>query len=231
MFLGEIVYKDKRQTDDPVLVKAIHYDTHDSQFNETAYDYRGNPSYSTMITKLCEFNHRSEFIVKVIETEMQEQPTQQIMVLAHNKNLLIYLYKAIEYRNIASVGYYLGGMKDADLKASESKQIIIATYAMAAEGLDIKTLTTLVLATPKTDVTQSVGRILRAKHNRPLVIDIIDPHQVFKNQWSKRLKYYRKNKYTIQTTSGYQYGSNKWELDTTLKKKRCLLSESVLSHK
>ena len=32
---------------------------------------------------------------------------------------------------------------------------------MAEEGLDIKTLTTLIMATPKVDVTQSVGRILR----------------------------------------------------------------------
>ena len=30
---------------------------------------------------------------------------------------------------------------------------------MASEALDIKTLTTLVMATPKTDVTQSIGRI------------------------------------------------------------------------
>jgi NDP-sugar pyrophosphorylase family protein len=46
---------------------------------------------------------------------------------------------------------------------SESKKVIIATYAMASEGLDIKTLTTLIMASPKTDVCQSVGRILRVK--------------------------------------------------------------------
>lgn len=222
MFLGEIVYKDKRKTDDPVLVKAIRYQTDDVQFNETAYDYRGNPSYSTMITKLCNFNHRSERILRVIQTELAEQPNQQIMVLAHNKNLLIYLYKAIEHRNIAPVGYYLGGMKEADLKASESKQIIIATYAMAAEGLDIKTLTSLILATPKTDVTQSIGRILRAKHARPLVIDIIDPHQVFRNQWEKRRKYYHKNKYTIQTTSMANYAQGVWDT-AGAKPKECLI--------
>ena len=48
------------------------------------------------------------------------------MVLAHNKSLITYLYKAIEHRNIASVGYYIGGMKEQDLKLSESKKIIIA---------------------------------------------------------------------------------------------------------
>ena len=44
-------------------------------------------------------------------------------------------------------------MKEKDLKISEGKKVIIATYAMAEEGLDIKTLT-LIMATPKVDVTQ-----------------------------------------------------------------------------
>lgn len=197
MFLGEIVYKDKRKSDDPVLVKAMHYSTNDEEFNTTEYDYRGNPAYSTMITKLCNFNHRSEYILRLISKELEEQPNQQIMILGQNKSLLIYLHNAIEHRNIASVGFYVGGMKDADLKISETKKIIIATYAMAAEGLDIKTLTTLLLATPRTDVTQAVGRILRSKHERPLVIDIIDSHDVFKRQWQKRKSYYKKNKYEI----------------------------------
>ena len=32
---------------------------------------------------------------------------------------------------------------------------------MASEALDIKSLTTLIMATPKVDIEQSVGRILR----------------------------------------------------------------------
>ena len=127
------------------------------------------------------------------------------MILAHNKNILTYLYKAIEHRHIATVGYYVGGMKDADLKKSETCQVIIATYAMAAEALDIKTLTSLLLATPKTDIIQAVGRILRVKHERPLVIDIIDTHDTFISQWQKRRKYYASNKYKILHTNSQLY--------------------------
>jgi superfamily II DNA or RNA helicase len=130
------------------------------------------------------------------------------MILAHNKNLLTYLYKAIEHRNIATVGYYVGGMKELDLKKSETCQVIIATYSMAAEALDIKTLTTLLLATPKTDIIQAVGRILRVKHERPLVIDIIDTHEVFIGQWQKRRKYYASNKYNILHTNSKLYEEN-----------------------
>ena len=70
---------------------------------------------------------------------------------------------------------------------------------MASEGLDIKTLTTLLMATPKSDVCQSVGRILRSKHDEPIVIDIVDVHQIFKNQYTKRRTYYRKKDYKIHS--------------------------------
>ena len=43
----------------------------DEEFNEIKYDYRGNPLYSTMISKLCNYNHRSEFILKVLKNELE----------------------------------------------------------------------------------------------------------------------------------------------------------------
>jgi superfamily II DNA or RNA helicase len=221
MFLGDIVFQKKRETDDQVVVKAMKFITDNADFNEMCYDYRGNPAYSTMISKLCAFSPRSEFILKILEKEMKEVPGQQVMILAHNKNLLKYLYDAIEHRALATVGYYVGGMKEADLKKSELKQVIIATYAMAAEALDIKTLTTLILATPKTDVVQAVGRILRVKHDRPLVIDIIDSHDVFMSQWQKRRKYYASNNYAISDggTSDQTYGKKSVKKDSNKKTK------------
>lgn len=208
MFLGDVVHKEKAESDHCVLVKGINYVVDDDEFNEVEYDYRGNPKFSTMISKLCNYNRRSEFIVEVVTKELQHNADQQIMILAHNKSLIQYLFKAIEHRKIATVGYYLGGMKEVDLKASESKKIIIATYAMASEGLDIKTLTTLIMATPKTDVCQSVGRILRVKHTTPVVIDIVDAHDLFKNQWQKRKSYYKKQNYRIIMTDSGLYHSN-----------------------
>tara|TARA_B110001469_G_C9410831_1_gene210302 strand:- start:154 stop:525 length:372 start_codon:yes stop_codon:yes gene_type:complete len=89
-------------------------------------------------------------------------------------------------------------MKEKDLKITETKKIIIATYAMAEEALDIKTLNTLIMTTPKTDVTQTVGRILRITGNNPLVVDIVDNHHTFKNQWKKRRAFYNKCKYNIK---------------------------------
>jgi superfamily II DNA or RNA helicase len=222
MFLGDIVYSEERDTTDAVLVKAIQYISDgDAEFNEMCYDYRGNPAYSTMISKLCAYNPRSEFILQVLEREMKEKSGQQVMILAHNRNLLTYLHDAIQHRQMATVGYYVGGMKEPELKKSETCQVIIATYAMAAEALDIKTLTTLILATPKTDVIQAVGRILRVKHERPLVVDIIDSHDVFLSQWQKRRKYYASSNYVIMHTKSHLYASNKWTTLTRERRRGC----------
>jgi len=211
MFLGGVIHKEISDKNICVKVKGIVFETSDEEFNETKYDYRGNTMYSSMISKLCNYAERSNFIIHVLKRELEINPNQQIMILAHNKNLIKYLYEAIEYQKIAPVGYYVGGMKESALKESESKTVIIGTYAMASEGLDIKTLTTLIMATPKTDVCQSVGRILRAKHNQPLVIDIIDNHEVFQKQWLKRMSYYKKQKYFITKTTNHYYDSDKWE--------------------
>jgi len=205
MFLGDIIFKGKRDEEREVVVHAIKYEVDDDEFNEVKTDFRGNPAYSTMISKLCEYNRRSEFILKIISDMLSKDPSQQIMILAHNKNLLKYLHDAISHRNIATCGYYVGGMKEAALKETETKKIVIATYSMAAEALDIKTLTTLIMSTPKTDIEQSVGRILREKHSNPIVVDIIDSHDLFQNQWRKRKTFYKKENYKIIYTDSKKY--------------------------
>ena len=63
----------------------------------------------------------------------------------------------------------------------------------------------MILATPKTDVTQAVGRILRMKHEAPLVIDIVDSHPTFINQWKKRRAYYNSQGYTLIETTNDNY--------------------------
>ena len=198
MFIGDIIHKEKRDTSaTEVVVNAYNYKNDDEEFNEMKYDFRGNPLYSTMISKLCACSDRSEFIIKIIKKEIIPDE-KHIIVLGHNKSLLNYLYKAIESRNICSVGYYVGGMKKEDLKESESKKVIIATYSMASEGLDIKSLNTLIMATPKTDIVQSVGRILRSPQSTPTIIDIVDQHDMFKKQYYKRRAFYKKQNYQIK---------------------------------
>ena len=210
-FIGDMIHSEKNDTTAMVEVRGIEYLTEDDEFMDVKLDYRGNPLYSSMISKLCSYNRRTEFILKVLGDVIRENPEQQIIMLSHNKNLLAYIHKAIEHREHSSVtkqmtvGYYVGGMKENDLKISETKTVILATYSMAAEALDIKTLTTLFLLTPKTDVQQAVGRILRVKHSKPLVVDFVDMHDIFQSQWRKRKQFYTKQNYKIIYTNSEKY--------------------------
>tara|TARA_Y100001936_G_C16080927_1_gene677743 strand:- start:26 stop:1501 length:1476 start_codon:yes stop_codon:yes gene_type:complete len=210
-FLGDVVCKIERKGEDNVLVKVINYETNDEEFNNVVLNFRGQVNYTGMIKKICEFNRRSEFILKVLSDLLKDNPNQQIMILGHQKKLLQYLHDAIRHRTISTVGYYVGGMKEKDLKISEGKKVIIATYAMAEEGLDIKTLTTLIMATPKVDVTQSVGRILRQKHKQAIVVDIVDPHMLFQRHFGKRRTFYKKSKFKIVQTNMTGYQNDNWE--------------------
>jgi superfamily II DNA or RNA helicase len=138
------------------------------------------------------------------------------IVMAHNLNILHYIYKKFVCKNLASVGYYIGGMNESELKLSEKKQIVLASYSMSSEGLDIPTLNAEFLITPKTDIVQTVGRVLRAKHaySHPIIYDFVDSHDVFQRQWLKRKAYYKKQSYKIIGTNSVNYNTtyNNWKV-------------------
>jgi superfamily II DNA or RNA helicase len=217
MFLGEVVYKKERDKDEKIIVRGITYEVNDDEYNELETDFRGKPASSKMLSKICTYNRRTEFILKVLNDMILENPKQQIMVIASYRNILNYIFDAINHKNMATVGYYVGGMKESALKLTESKQIVLATFSMAAEGLDIKSLSTLFMVTPMTKIEQAVGRILRQKHDfNPVVVDIIDTHANFQNQWKKRKLFYKKQNYKIIQTNSSIYVSDVSKWKTTL---------------
>lgn len=77
-------------------------------------------------------------------------------------------------------------MKASDLKHSEEQCVVLANYSFASKVFDAKSLDTLILASPKTIIEQSIGRILRLREadrvNTPIVIDVIDTFSIFNNQ-------------------------------------------------
>jgi hypothetical protein len=80
--------------------------------------------------------------------------------------------------------------------------IITDVVVHNSEGMDIPGMDTLVLASPKSDIIQSVGRILRQKpHERkhiPTIIDIVDEYSLFSRQAKKRLEYYQQQGYSFK---------------------------------
>lgn len=205
MFIGPKIYSEVRKDQDGVEVRAVQY-THDhEEYTKEDIDFRGNVQYSSMINRISDFTPRRIAIMKVLTDLISQDSEKQIMILSHKRDLLDHLENEIKRKDFATCGQYVGGMKQSALQVSETKQIVLATYAMAAEALDIKTLNTLVMVSPKTDIVQSVGRILRTSGDGKIIVDIVDSHDVFQNQWKKRRAYYKKSNYTIKMVKYKDY--------------------------
>jgi superfamily II DNA or RNA helicase len=232
MFIGPKIYHEERKDDDIVNVRGIHYtDMSNVEYNNVEYDFRGNVKYSTMISKISDYLLRTQFIIQVLGDLIREDDNKQIMILSHKRDLLKIIHDGICKNKISTCGYYIGGMKAAELEESETKQIVLATYSMAAEALDIKTLNTLVMVSPKTDIVQSVGRILRTRGDGKIIVDIIDSHDVFQNQWKKRKAFYNKSNYQIRTIKSVDYkgmdidwnNDKDWKVSIKRCEKKCLI--------
>ena len=121
-----------------------------------------------------------------------------------------------------SVGLYIGEMKHDQRAASAKMDIILGTYKLASVGMDIPSLNTLILASPRKEIEQSVGRILRKRNEEfpPLIIDIIDNHSLFKSMSRVRKKFYELYGYTIIHLQIYPDGEIKSRRKMKPKKKK-----------
>lgn len=130
---------------------------------------------------------------------------RKVLVLTERRDHLAEIEKLLIKFNplwTDKVGYYIGGMKEHEHKASEQKSIILATYQMASEALDIKNLDTLIYATPQSAVEQSSGRIMREevhkRENIPIIYDIVDSIDIYRYQAKKRYINYTDKEYQTE---------------------------------
>lgn len=98
------------------------------------------------------------------------------------------------------MSYYVGGMNKAQREVAKTKRVILATYKMVSEATDIPWLDTCILCTPRVDVAQIVGRILREYPDKrePIVFDLVDNNNVLRNYASVRKGWYTKIGATIK---------------------------------
>ena len=201
-YMGPILHAEEQKPNDMVVVKKFHYKTSNGERSKVIINkYTEEPDRSTMVTNLVHIKRRNRFILNVIE-ELFDQGKNVLCLSGRLKqvNLFYNLLSKNEYIK-RNVGKYIGGMSEEELDKSATKQIILGTYGMAEEGLDIENLNVVILCTPKSAIKQSVGRILRKDvyEEHPIVIDIIDEdNAVFKRQSSPRDKYYNTQHYNIQ---------------------------------
>lgn len=194
-FLGPIVMSMDSIYQAQVLVRA--YEFSDIDYGEEVYNRSNKICLPTMITNVTELDDRNIKIVTILSEILDSDETRKILLLSERRGHLKDLQQRLSAQNIEA-SLYIGGMKEDKLKEAEKARVILSTYSMTSEGFDCPSLNTLVLASSKTDIEQSVGRILRKEHEiTPLIVDIIDKFSLFAVQGYQRKYYYKNRNYKV----------------------------------
>ena len=204
-FLGDIVYA--KQTDTKVEVELwnVPYknlvESEKPLFQNLTLKFSGNLNISSMITNLSQAQTRNDLICDKISQVLRNRERNLLVLSSRISQLEYILSKSKNSDPGVQASLYIGKMKKEELKEAEKCRLLLATYQMVSEGFDLPKLNCILFATPRTDIEQSVGRILRNVRAdiKPLIIDICDYDlQVFISQNRKRVKFYRK-KFSVKT--------------------------------
>jgi len=192
-----------------VLVKMINY-TNPKFCELRRYNGRTRRNDAYDIPKMVDLIISCKRRLKFIRYQLKifAEQGRQILVLSSRKLHLKDLkenFDSFNYTKLVdgeevpiTTGYYMGGMKKAELDESAKCDIIYGTFNLVAEGTDIPTLNTLLMACPRKEVEQVVGRILRADTGFiPVVIDMTDTFSIFVNQGLYRQRFYKRQNYHI----------------------------------
>jgi len=200
-YLGEIAYSAPPNKNDSVIVRAYNYDVKDKNYKEARLPYTGEINRPKTLNRIVAIEQRNIFIIDLLK-EIMLEPERKILILSDRIEHLETLKNMIDSIDGSpfTCEFYIGGMTQKKLDIASNAQIILGSYGMASEGLDIPTLNTLIMTTPRREVEQSVGRIIRKANHmvQPLIIDIVDMLPSFVNQGIYRRKLYKKLNYNIE---------------------------------
>ena len=199
-FLGPVRYQIKvREADDSVEVRVLKFTSADPAYADEPTDCRGEVSRARLCNQLAEYQLRTLAICDELEPALKEG--RKLLVLSDRRAHLEAFEAEFRKRGFTSIGYYVGGMKADARDESATEKIILATFALAAEGMNVRDLNTVALVTPKSRIEQAVGRIFRLKKEErvfaPVIYDIHDVHDVLKGQYKKRIAFYKQCAYRI----------------------------------
>lgn len=185
--IGPCICKITRKSSDNVTIKCIKY-AHSHRNNRTR---KGASALNASINDIVVNEGRNDLLVSIIQDLLLHG--RRVIVLSERKvQLHFFLDKLTKSGNTACL--YVSETSRAERKNKLwDCRCILSTWHMAKEGLDIQALDTLVMATPKSDVTQAIGRIQRDSCSKKslLVVDIFDGDHSLLRHESKRMQYYK----------------------------------------
>jgi superfamily II DNA or RNA helicase len=216
LFAGPMLYQETTPMKHVVDVKIINFTIKHPKFRNIV-TRKGQALIPTMVNNLVEIKERNELIVKEIIDLKFEEPERKFLILSgRREHLNVISQMVIKEKQCLKeeIGFYVGGMKKDELKKSSEMSLIFATFEMASEGLDILALDTLFMISPKGDVRQSVGRILRKQADeyeyQPKIVDIVDDIETMRKLGFIRARLYKSRNYII---NGFQQIDQEKKID------------------
>ena len=124
----------------------------------------GRALISKTITMMTEDAHRNQRIAKELKRLLEEG--RCIIATSDRTNHLALMKEALLAEGVdeESIGIFKGETSKKRIRqrdVEKERPILLATYSMASEGFDKPQLDTLAMMTPKSNIEQVVGRILR----------------------------------------------------------------------
>jgi len=203
-YLGKPVYMEtQREADPTVIVQGLRFSSDNPSYVTLPVDYKGETVLARLLGQVVTCLPRNTWISEHI-LGLCKDKARRILVLGERITQLETIEQLLQASNpLLNIGYYIGGMKEEKREAAgREAQVLLASYAMASEAMNIKSLNTVVLASPRKKIEQSVGRILRERPGErkvaPLIVDVIDSHGVYQGQWRKRRAFYKACGYKVE---------------------------------
>jgi superfamily II DNA or RNA helicase len=182
--IGPIIYSDKKNSaKQKTIFKKINFKGKSSKEIQL---YNGKLNLSLMLSNLANDDERTFLICK------------ELSGLSDDRRVLVLSDRISQLKKINSIlgnetsGLFIGKCSMEEREESKKKKYLLATFMMASEGFNHPELNTLVFATPRSNVSQAIGRIYRKKHDiQPMIIDVVDSVGVFFCQYNKRKNIYK----------------------------------------
>ena len=193
--MGEILYRKIRDPEELDVNMIMYNGGQRKEFKMKD----GNICLPKMINDMVKDDARNNLLVEIIFKLYHAD--RNIIILSDRIQQLHSLRDGLLAHEIPAndIAYYIGATPASEREKAEKRRVILSTYSMAKEGLDIPPLDALVMATPKGEVEQVVGRVQRPYPNKkvPNVVDVVDSWSMFEQLRWKRSKYYKKMGYNI----------------------------------
>lgn len=125
----------------------------------------GKPDFNAFLQAIVTSKAVSDLIAKEAAAQLRDPLTTSVLILSHRVSHLREIVTRLP-KGTARALY--GGQTRAE-KAEGHKfkcRVVASTYAYLSEGFDCKKFNVLILATPKKDVEQAIGRIARDRGAR-----------------------------------------------------------------